>query len=123
MADGSTVHAERPKSSSSKMRFSFVSSSNSVHPVVEGSSSEAFPSESTTEQKEAHDRRCCFTLCLHAAFVEGIRDVQAEAGATAFQAVHLPNLAAIVASGCFECCVCPVCLLHATAFSYTQRRV
>ena len=47
-------HAERPKSSSKK-RFSFVSSSSRVHPVVEGSSSDAFPSESTTELKEADD--------------------------------------------------------------------
>ena len=54
MAEESTVHAERPKSSSKK-RFSFVSSSNRVYPVVEGSSSEAFPSENTTEQREADD--------------------------------------------------------------------
>ena len=46
-------HAERPKSS--KKRFSFVPSSNRVHPKLEGPSSEAFPSESTTELNEAED--------------------------------------------------------------------
>ena len=49
------LHAETPKSSSKKKRFSFVSSSSRVHPVVEGSLSDTFPSESTTEQKEEYD--------------------------------------------------------------------
>ena len=57
MADGSVNDLR----SSSKKRFSFVSSSNRVHPVVGGSSSEASPLENTTEQKESHDR-CVATL-------------------------------------------------------------